>query len=76
MAGASCWTSTVDVRRQQEAFSSDWPVGSTKSSSYSRVGCDLEPTEGTVKVFFTFHRFKSVHIQLKQMYKVSEIWRT
>lgn len=63
MAGASCWTSTVDVRRQQEAFSSHWPVGSTKSSPSSRVGCDLEPTEGTVEgCFFTFHRFKSVHI--------------
>lgn len=52
MAGASCWTSTVDGRRQQEAFSADWPVGSTKSLSSSRVGCDLEPTEGTVKVLY------------------------
>lgn len=51
MAGASCWTSSVDVRRQQEAFSSDWPVGSTKSESSSGLGCDLEPTEGTVKGF-------------------------
>lgn len=62
VAGVSCWTSTFDVRRQQEAFSSNWPVGSTKSLSSSRVGCDLEPTAGTVEFFFLLSKGLKVSV--------------
>lgn len=60
MAGASWWTSTVDVSRQQEVFSSDRPVGSTKRSS-SRVGWDFEPMRGSEQ-FLLPTGFKSCHI--------------